>query len=168
MKPDLTTLTRSARLVGAGLAGLRVRLARSPEVRERARAHAARRLGRLRGLPQKVGQLLSLREEGGEAFEGLREAAEPLPLADLLPLAEEAWGRPAQEVLAEVEPEVAKNLTGLIDGEERITLHTSAKVSEIKGKVGDLTVSFTDGDGKEQSVSCDRVLMATGKRPRPR
>ncbi len=68
-------------------------------------------------------------------------------------------------VLAEVEPEVAKNLTGLIDGEERITLHTSAKVSEITGKVGDLTVSFTDGDGKEQSVGCDRVLMATGKRP---
>ena len=126
MKPDLTTLTRSARLVGAGLAGLRVRLARSPEVRERARAHAARRLGRLRGLPQKVGQLLSLREEGGEAFEGLREAAEPLPLADLLPLAEEAWGRPAQEILAEVEP---VGLAASLGQVHRARLHDGREVA---------------------------------------
>lgn len=104
MKPDLPSFARRARLLGAGLAGLRVRLARSPEVRERARAHVARRLGRLRGLPQKVGQLLSLREGSGEAYAALREGGEPLPLEDLLPLAEAAWRRRASEVLADVEP----------------------------------------------------------------
>ena len=68
-------------------------------------------------------------------------------------------------VLAEVEGEVAKNLAALIDGEQRIALHTSARVGGISGSVGDVTVRFTDADGAEHSVSCDRVLMATGKRP---
>ncbi|MCO4773707.1 MAG: FAD-dependent oxidoreductase [Deltaproteobacteria bacterium] len=68
-------------------------------------------------------------------------------------------------ILAEVEPEIARNLAALIDGEERIALHTSAKVAGIKGKPGKVTVSFHDSEGAEQSVACDRVIMATGKRP---
>jgi predicted unusual protein kinase regulating ubiquinone biosynthesis (AarF/ABC1/UbiB family) len=120
-----TTLLRRARLFGAGLAALRVRLARSPEVRERARAHAARRLGRLRGLPQKVGQLLSTRE-GGEAFAPLQDSAEPLPLEDLLPLAEATWGRPAGEVLAGIEP---RGLAASLGQVHRARLHDGREVA---------------------------------------
>jgi len=68
-------------------------------------------------------------------------------------------------VLAEVEPEIAKNLAALIDEEERISLHVNTKVSAISGPVGDVMVLFSDADGNEQTVNCDRVLMATGKRP---
>lgn len=72
----------------------------------------------------------------------------------------------AQErVLAEVEPEIAKNLSALIDEEERISLHVNTKVSAISGPVGDVMVLFADAEGQEHTVSCDRVLMATGKRP---
>ena len=72
----------------------------------------------------------------------------------------------AQErVLAEVETEVAKTLAALIHGEPRVALHTSARVGGISGAVGDVTVTFTDSDGAEHAVGCDRVLMATGKRP---
>ncbi len=68
-------------------------------------------------------------------------------------------------VLAEVEPEVAKNLAAVFDHEPNITLHVAAKVGEITGAVGNVQVRFVDGQGTEHTVVCDRVLMATGKRP---
>jgi len=68
-------------------------------------------------------------------------------------------------VLAEVEAEVAKNLAALILEEPNIDLHVSAKVGGITGSVGDVTVTFVGADGSERKVACDRVLMATGKRP---
>lgn len=69
-------------------------------------------------------------------------------------------------ILAEVEPEVAKNLAALLGEHERIELHVSAKVASIEGSVGAATVTFAGPDGASQSVECDRVIMATGKRPK--
>jgi dihydrolipoamide dehydrogenase len=68
-------------------------------------------------------------------------------------------------ILAEVEPEIAKNLTQILNDDPRLTIHTGAKVGEIKGKPGKMQLSFEDGEGKKNKVVCDYVLMATGKRP---
>ncbi len=68
-------------------------------------------------------------------------------------------------ILAEVEPEIAKNLTQILNDDPRLTIHTGAKVGEIKGKPGKMQLSFEDGEGKKNNVVCDYVLVATGKRP---
>ncbi|BAU49427.1 pyruvate dehydrogenase [Sulfurifustis variabilis] len=73
----------------------------------------------------------------------------------------EAQDRP----LAEVEAEVAKTLAELLKKEKNLTLVTSAKVTKIAGKPGDMTLSYSDASGKNANVKCDYVLMATGKRP---
>lgn len=68
-------------------------------------------------------------------------------------------------VLAEVESEVAKNLAAVFANEPNIALYVGAKVGGIAGVAGDVTVGFVDAEGHEHTVACDRVLMATGKRP---
>jgi dihydrolipoamide dehydrogenase len=68
-------------------------------------------------------------------------------------------------ILAEVEAEVAKHLTEVLNNEPRLKLLTSVKVGEIKGTPGAMKISFTDADGKQHNVGADYVLMATGKRP---
>ncbi len=72
----------------------------------------------------------------------------------------------AQErVLAEVEAEVAKTLTALLEKEKNLTLVTAAKVSKITGKPGAMTLHYDDGGDKDKTFKCDHVLLATGKRP---
>ncbi len=73
----------------------------------------------------------------------------------------EAADRPLQEV----EPEIAKNLTALLEKEKNLTLVTSAKASKISGKPGEMNLAYEDGEGKKKSFKCDYVVMATGKRP---
>ena len=68
-------------------------------------------------------------------------------------------------ILAEVEPEVAKNLTQILNDDPRLIIHTGAKVSEINGEPGKMQLVFEDGEGKKTTVACDYVIMATGKRP---
>ncbi|HEX9626540.1 MAG TPA: FAD-dependent oxidoreductase [Acidiferrobacterales bacterium] len=73
----------------------------------------------------------------------------------------EAQDRP----LAEVEPEIAKTLAELLNKQKNLKLVTSAKVSKIAGKPGQMTLSYSDAAGKNSSFKCDYVLLATGKRP---
>ncbi|MEW6612802.1 MAG: FAD-dependent oxidoreductase [Pseudomonadota bacterium] len=73
----------------------------------------------------------------------------------------EAQARP----LAEVEAEIATTLAKLLSAEERMQILTSAKVQAIDGQPGAMRVRFADGEGREQRLDCDLVLMATGKRP---
>ncbi|MDX1251344.1 MAG: FAD-dependent oxidoreductase [Gammaproteobacteria bacterium] len=68
-------------------------------------------------------------------------------------------------ILAEVEPEIAKNLTAILNNDPRLTVHTLVKIKEIKGAPGDMTLVYEDAQGAAQSLNCDYVLMATGKRP---
>ncbi len=68
-------------------------------------------------------------------------------------------------ILAEVESEVAKHLTEILNNEPRLKVLTSVKVGDIKGKPGAMKLSYTDADGKKHNASADYVLMATGKRP---
>ncbi len=68
-------------------------------------------------------------------------------------------------ILAEVESEIAKNLTDILADDPNLTVHTSVKVTQIKGKPGAMEITYAAADGGEQKVACDYVLMATGKRP---
>ena len=72
----------------------------------------------------------------------------------------------AQErILAEVEPEIAKTLAGILDEEPRLSVHTSAVANKISGKPGAMKLAWTDGDGKKHTLTVDHIIMATGKRP---
>ncbi len=70
-----------------------------------------------------------------------------------------------ERILAEVEPEVAKQLTAVLNEDPRLTITTSAKIAEIKGKPGAMKMVYEGEDGKSHTYSCDYVIMATGKRP---
>jgi len=68
-------------------------------------------------------------------------------------------------VLAEVEPEVAKQLTAVLNEEPNLSIHTSVKIKKITGKPGAMKLAWEDAEGKAHNLSCDYVIMATGKRP---
>ncbi|VAW95810.1 Dihydrolipoamide acetyltransferase component (E2) of acetoin dehydrogenase complex / Dihydrolipoamide dehydrogenase of acetoin dehydrogenase [hydrothermal vent metagenome] len=68
-------------------------------------------------------------------------------------------------ILAEVEKEVASQLTAVLNDDKRLTIETSAKIKSIKGEPGNMKLSFEDSEGKARNFGCDYVIMATGKRP---
>lgn len=68
-------------------------------------------------------------------------------------------------LLAEVEQEIARNLAEILNKDPHLTVHVSAKVQDIKGKPGAMKLSFADTENKTHTLSCDYVLVATGKRP---
>jgi dihydrolipoamide dehydrogenase len=70
-----------------------------------------------------------------------------------------------ERILAEVEPEVAKQLTAILNDDPRLTIETAVKIKDMKGKPGAMKMSFEDAEGKDRTFSCDYVIMATGKRP---
>jgi len=70
-----------------------------------------------------------------------------------------------ERILAEVENEVAKQLTEVLNQDPNLTIETSVKIKEIKGKPGAMKLVFEGDDGKDHTFSCDYVIMATGKRP---
>lgn len=70
-----------------------------------------------------------------------------------------------ERILAEVEPEVAKQLTEVLNQDPNLTIETSVKIKDIKGKPGAMKLVYEGSDGKDHTFSCDYVIMATGKRP---
>ena len=70
-----------------------------------------------------------------------------------------------ERILAEVEPEIARELTAALNDDPNLTIHAGVKVLNIDGEPGNMTVSYEDADGKRRQRKCARVLMATGKRP---
>ncbi len=68
-------------------------------------------------------------------------------------------------ILAEVEPEIAKHLTAVLNDDPRLTVHTSVQIEKISGKAGAMTVKYKDVDGKAHTAKVDYVIMGTGKRP---
>jgi dihydrolipoamide dehydrogenase len=70
-----------------------------------------------------------------------------------------------ERILAEVETEVAKQLTDVLNSDKNLTIVTSAKIKQIKGTAGDMKLVYEDSEGKQKTYSCDYVIMATGKRP---
>ena len=70
-----------------------------------------------------------------------------------------------ERILAEVEPEIAKQLAAVLNDDPRLTVHTGVKLSKISGKPGAVTAEYTDSEGQSHKLKADYVLMATGKRP---
>ncbi|NOZ52475.1 MAG: FAD-dependent oxidoreductase [Gammaproteobacteria bacterium] len=72
-----------------------------------------------------------------------------------------------ERILAEVEPDIAKQLTDVLNADPNITVVTSAKVTEIKGRTNrrKTQLIYEDAESKKQRFNCDYVIMATGKRP---
>lgn len=97
-------------------------------VRGNARLHLAQRMGRLHGLPQKMGQIMSMSAdaEKATAFTGLTDSAEPLPLDVVRPILEGAWGGPIDSVLARLEPEARAASLGQV---HRGLLHSGEAVA---------------------------------------
>ncbi|MDJ0838991.1 MAG: AarF/UbiB family protein [Acidobacteriota bacterium] len=77
------------------------------EIRARARQHVAERMGRLRGLPQKLGQTLSMSgdPDKAETFEPLTEHGSAMSFGEVTAALSREWGKPWDFVLAELEPE---------------------------------------------------------------
>ena len=70
-----------------------------------------------------------------------------------------------ERVLAEVEPEIAKQLIAVLENDPNLTIKTNAATKSIEGKPGEMVLVYDDAEGREQRFDCDYVLMATGKRP---
>lgn len=81
--------------------------ATNPEVIQKARRTLVERMGHLRGLPQKLGQSLSLSpdEEQAEAYHSLTDGTQPLPFELIAVQLEKHWGRPYTEVLSQISPD---------------------------------------------------------------
>lgn len=99
----LATIQRLTGYLDLAKSACQLRWADDEAVRARVRKHLAERMGRLRGLPQKLGQMLSFTDgdaDAAESFATLQETAEPLPWETIEPLLARAWGRPVSEVLS--------------------------------------------------------------------
>ncbi len=70
-----------------------------------------------------------------------------------------------ERILAEVEPEIAKHLTAVLNDDPNLNIITSVQVKSIKGKPGAMKLVYSAEDGKDHTFGCDYVVMATGKRP---
>ena len=68
-------------------------------------------------------------------------------------------------ILAEVEPEIAKQLTAVLNNDPRLTVHTSVQIERISGSAGAVSVKYKDQDGKAHTIKVEHVIMGTGKRP---
>ncbi len=68
-------------------------------------------------------------------------------------------------ILAEVEPEIAKQLTAVLNDDPRLTLHTSVQIEKISGKAGAMTIRYKDAEGKAKTLKSEYIIMGTGKRP---
>ena len=104
----LQTLQRTAGYAGLAKDALQLRQAQTEFVRQRAEAHLSQRMGKLRGLPQKLGQMLSFsaqheEDELGGSLSSLQESAEPLPWSTVEQILSDAWQCDPQAILAEVD-----------------------------------------------------------------
>lgn len=92
----------------AGLANDLRKVARSKDetVKDNARRHLAQRMGKLHGLPQKIGQIMSMSsdETSAEMFAGLTDGAEPLAFDTVTSILESAWGGRVDTVVSEIDP----------------------------------------------------------------
>lgn len=70
-----------------------------------------------------------------------------------------------ERILAEVEQEVAKQLTAILNEDKNLSIETGVKIKKISGEPGKMKIAYEGADGKAHNFNCDYVIMATGKRP---
>ena len=98
-----TTWERWGNYAGLALDAWTLQAATDATARQQARRHLAERLGRMRGLPQKLGQIFAS-TNGSEAadYSSLTDSAEPLPWEVIRPLLAEAWRCDPEQRLASI------------------------------------------------------------------
>ena len=69
-----------------------------------------------------------------------------------------------EQVLREVEKEIAKQLINALRDDANLTIVTGASTLALEGKAGEMVLRYEQG-GDEQRFECNYVLLATGKRP---
>ena len=69
-----------------------------------------------------------------------------------------------EQILKEVEKEIATKLTAAIAEDENLTIVTQAATTGLEGEPGAMTLRYETEEGTQQ-FDCDYVLLATGKRP---
>ena len=107
----LKTLQRMAGYADLARSARRIKKSDDPQIQERARKHLVERMGKMRGLPQKLGQMLSFQDDGSDSesdtthpYDSLQQQADPLPLEAIKPLIEQAWQKPVGDVLKHIVP----------------------------------------------------------------
>ena len=125
------TLQRMTGYAAMARDAYRLRSADEEHVRAQVRSHLITRMGKMRGLPQKLGQMLSLsdpdgQDESAKQFATLQEQAEPLPLDVVRPVVESAWGCALEDVLSEIDPAAHAASLGQV---HRAKLHDGTEVA---------------------------------------
>ncbi len=160
-------LSRASGLIGLARTAKTYKGAVDDASRDSARSHLVQRMGKLRGLPQKLGQILSMNCDESEAFDCLTDHAEPLPLEVIASVLEERWGKPLEEVLRDIAPEGLAASLGqvhratLLDGRDvAIKVRYPGIVKAVKNDtrmlgglsylVGDLRRGFDLGDYRKE------------------
>jgi predicted unusual protein kinase regulating ubiquinone biosynthesis (AarF/ABC1/UbiB family) len=99
------SIRRSFDLARLGQAALKLRSAQDDTVAAHARETLIERMGKLRGLPQKLGQILSMGSSPeADTFKPLTNAAPALEFWAIREVLEESWGKPVEEVVEEIDP----------------------------------------------------------------
>jgi len=100
------TIGRMVDYAGLAHQAYQLRQSEQIEIQERVRRHLSERMGRMRGLPQKLGQILSLDDPGGTATEeytSLRDDASALPFETVLPIMEKQWNTSATSLFRSID-----------------------------------------------------------------
>lgn len=76
-------------------------------VRSHARRHLVARMGKLRGLPQKFGQMVAMRGDGESApeYAQLTDSSDPLPLRHITRALRKAWGCRVERYIDWIDPQ---------------------------------------------------------------
>jgi len=101
-----TQLARQWNLALLGKETLELRWSRGEESKRAAEQLVAKRLGRLRGLPQKVGQMIgfSAEQDSSSELQTLYESAQPLPWHEIAPQLEIAWTCSIDKLFSSIDP----------------------------------------------------------------
>ena len=114
--PVISTVRRSLQLGRLGVDMVRSRRRPDGPGREAARRLIAARMGRMRGLPQKIGQLMSLGapDSDTEIFGTLTDAAEQVPASEAFAWIAEALGLPVTRLFQTLDPHGAAASLGQV------------------------------------------------------
>lgn len=107
---------------------VKVRWAHDDKAKLVAQKTVAQHLGRMRGLPQKVGQMMAFSADQSkqDAFGTLYESAEPLPWSTMQPILQAAWEINPESLFREVDPNGKAASLGQVHA---ATLHDGRKLA---------------------------------------